>query len=42
MEVKFYSRCCIMGSGVGTLSRKTRLAFGVVVESHIIAYVLWF
>ena len=31
MEVTFYFRYCIMGSGVGTLSRKTRLALAVVV-----------
>ena len=35
-------RYCIMGSGVGTLSRKTRLALAVVVESHTIAYIPWF
>ena len=41
MEVTFYSRYCIMESGVATLSRKTRLALAVVVESHTIAYILW-
>ena len=26
MEVIFYSMCCIMGSGVGILARKIKLA----------------
>ena len=42
LEVTCYSRYCIMGPGVGTLSRKTRLALAVVVESHTITYILWF
>ena len=35
MQVTFYSKCCIMGSGVGTLGRKIRLAMTVMVESQI-------
>ena len=42
MEVTFYSRCCIVLSGVGTLSRKSRLTLAVVVELLTIVYILWF
>ena len=35
MEIKFYSRWCIMGSGVGILAKKITLAMTVVVESWI-------
>ena len=38
MEVIFYSQCCIMGSGVGILASKIRLAMTVVVESWITYY----
>ena len=38
MEVVFYARCCMMGSGVGILARKFRLAMTVVVESWITHY----
>ena len=38
MQVTFYSKCCIMGSGVGTLGRKIRLAMTVMVESRIRHY----
>ena len=31
-----------MGSRIGTLCGKTRLALAVVVESHTIAFILWF
>ena len=33
LELMFYSRCCIMGSGVGVLARRIRVAMVVVVES---------
>ena len=38
MEVIFYSWCCIMGSRVGILASKIRLAMKVVVESWITYY----
>ena len=38
MQVTFYSKCCIMGSGVGTLGRKIGLAMTVMVESRIRHY----
>ena len=40
MEKTFYSVCCIMGSEVGILARKTRLAMRVVMESWITHYSL--
>ena len=33
VEVIFYFRCCIIGSGVGSLARKIMLAMTVVAES---------
>ena len=38
MEVTFYSRCCIMGSEVGILARKIRLAMTVVMKSWTTHY----
>ena len=38
IEVIFYSRCCIMGSVVDILARKTRLTMTVVVQSWITIY----
>ena len=35
LEEMFYSTCCIMGSGVGGLARKIRVAMTVVLESWI-------
>ena len=35
MEVTFYCRCCIVGSGVCILARKISLAMTVMVESCI-------
>ena len=45
MKVIFYSRCCIMGSGVGILTRRIRLAMndsGGGIMNYTIAYILWF
>ena len=40
LEVTFYFRWCIMGSGVGLIARDSRLAMTVVVESWVIHYSL--
>ena len=38
--MKFYSRCCVMGSGVVTLARTIRLTMTVVVKSRVTHYSL--